>query len=397
MSKTLGQMAVIHYGKSPAEVLLEDGPYPIIGTGGVYGQASAFMFPSGIVVPRKGSLGNPQIIKSPFWPVDTTYAVIPNKNIDLSWLYYCLLNFDLTKLNEATGVPSISRDWLQKIRFYYPKPDQQRKIGAILSTIDQAIEKTELLINKYQQIKSGLMHDLFTRGVTAGGKLRPTREQAPELYKETPIGWFPNEWDVKTLLETFGASNIVNGPFGSDLLTSELHEEGIPVIYVQDIKPGLFSRVAWAHVTDQKALQLSFCNVKENDVLVAKVGSPPCDSCVYLSSYKAIVTQDVIRIRSVSSGMNAEYVSSFLNSELGRSLIRKISIEGTRERVSLTDFKRVLIPVAKPEEQEIIGNILFKYQRLIEMEKKRKFKYLAQKSGLMQDLLTGKVQVQVDQ
>jgi type I restriction enzyme, S subunit len=37
MNKKLGILADIHYGKSPSEVLLEDGAYPIVGTGGIYG------------------------------------------------------------------------------------------------------------------------------------------------------------------------------------------------------------------------------------------------------------------------------------------------------------------------------------------------------------------------
>ena len=41
------------------------------------------------------------------------------------------------------------------------------------------------------------MHDLFTRGVTADGKLRPPREQAPELYQETPVGWIPVEMGLR--------------------------------------------------------------------------------------------------------------------------------------------------------------------------------------------------------
>ena len=42
------------------------------------------------------------------------------------------------------------------------------------------------------------MHDLFTRGVTPDGKLRPTRAEAPQLYKESPLGWIPKEWEVTT-------------------------------------------------------------------------------------------------------------------------------------------------------------------------------------------------------
>ena len=83
-------------------------------------------------------------------------------------------------------------------RFYVPHPDppEQRKIARILTTLDNLIEKTEALIAKYQSIKQGMMHDLFTRGVDESGRLRPTHEQAPDLYKQSELGWIPKEWEV---------------------------------------------------------------------------------------------------------------------------------------------------------------------------------------------------------
>jgi type I restriction enzyme S subunit len=57
--------------------------------------------------------------------------------------------------------------------FPVPPPSQQRKIARILTTVDNLIEKTEALIAKYQAIKQGMMHDLFTRGVDEHGHLRP--------------------------------------------------------------------------------------------------------------------------------------------------------------------------------------------------------------------------------
>src|SRR5690606_25553795 len=225
----------------------------------------------------------------------------------------------------------------------------QSRIADVLDGIDTAIEKTEALIAKYQQIKAGLMHDLFTRGVLPNGQLRPPREQAPELYQETAIGWIPQEWNPVSLRELVGAGNIVNGPFGSDLLTSELKTEGVPVLYVQDIKPGFFSRVSSAHVSEQKANELAFCSVRKGDVLVAKVGAPPCDCCVYEYEQRAVVTQDVIRIRTTLD-VNSLFLASLLISTYGRKAIKRISIEGTRERVSLTEFKSLVFPVAPPDE-----------------------------------------------
>ncbi|MHC9062414.1 restriction endonuclease subunit S [Nitrospira sp. CMX1] len=197
MSKRLRDVAEVHYGRSPNEVLTEDSPIPIIGTGGIYGRASRAMYNGpAVVVPRKGSLGNPQYVDEPFWPVDTTYAVIPKTGIDAKWLYYSLDTFDLTKLNEATGVPSISCDWLYKVPVGSGEYGEQHRIAEILSTVDEAIEQTEALIAKYQRIKTGLMQDLFTRGVTPDGQLRPTRAKAPHLYREYHCGWIPKEWDM---------------------------------------------------------------------------------------------------------------------------------------------------------------------------------------------------------
>jgi len=81
---------------------------------------------------------------------------------------------------------------------------QQERIAEILSTVDEAIEGTEKLIAKHQQIKAGLMHDLFTRGLTPDGHLRPPHTERPDLYKDSPLGPIPKEWEVQRLRDTAG-------------------------------------------------------------------------------------------------------------------------------------------------------------------------------------------------
>ena len=191
-----------------------------------------------------------------------------------------------------------------------------------------------------------------------------------------------------------GSSACVNGPFGSDLLTAELRREGVPVLYVQDVKPGKFKRVSSANVTEVKAMQLAFCGVRQGDVLVAKVGSPPCDSCVYPSAERAMVTQDVIRVRPPPD-VDPSYLSELFNSPFGRKAVKRISIEGTRERVSLTAFKGLMLPVPPQVEQVGIGLRLKAVQEQIEAEECSRQKLRIQKLGHMQDLLTGKVAVKL--
>ena len=77
--------------------------------------------------------------------------------------------------------------------------------------MDDLIERTEALIAKYRAIKQGLMHDLLTRGVDASGRLRPPREEAPGLYRESAVGWVPREWEMVplvTLATSIGRNRI---------------------------------------------------------------------------------------------------------------------------------------------------------------------------------------------
>jgi type I restriction enzyme S subunit len=175
------------------------GPYPIYSSSasgdGKFGEYGKYMFDEELISWSVDGGGN--FFYRPKHKFSVTnvsgYMRIRSDRLDYHFLYYVLalqhrkLTFDYT----TKAHPSV-------IRKLYSVPvlskPVQLKITEILATLDTAIEKTESLIAKYQQIKAGLMYDLFTRGVTADGKLRPPRQQAPELYQETSIGWIPQEW-----------------------------------------------------------------------------------------------------------------------------------------------------------------------------------------------------------
>lgn len=90
--------------------------------------------------------------------------------VTVSFLYYllCLPEYRSHMLRIARGTTVLMLDMhaIKRIPIRAPKAKaEQDRIAEILSTLDEAIEQTEALIAKHQQIKAGLMHDLFTRGV----------------------------------------------------------------------------------------------------------------------------------------------------------------------------------------------------------------------------------------
>jgi type I restriction enzyme S subunit len=280
-----------------------------------------------------------------------------------------------------------------------PPLAQQRKIATILSTIDTAIEQTEALIEKYQHIKAGLMHDLFTRGVLPNGQLRPPREQAPELYQETAIGWIPREWEIvrmnKLAEDRKGSTTI--GPFGSDLVATDYQQEGVPIVFVRDVKESGFEWNSDTYVSHRKARQLAAHKVAAGDVLASKMGLPPCISCLYPDWMPdGVITADMIRLSPDKKSVNGHWLTSAINQDRVKRQIAAITAGVTRPKVTLADFRN--IRVAKPAltEQNRISDKLKLAQSMLDTELVRVSKLQVQKLGLMQDLLTGKVPVTVD-
>ena len=89
-SKIWNEVVTIKNGRDYKKVLVSDGGYPVVGTGGEIARASKYLCPENtIVVGRKGSINNPMLMKEKFWNVDTAFGVIPNSDY-LHYQYFYL-------------------------------------------------------------------------------------------------------------------------------------------------------------------------------------------------------------------------------------------------------------------------------------------------------------------
>lgn len=355
MSEPLRNLADIYYGKSPASVLVEESDIPIFGTGGEYGRASRALFNGpAIVVPRKGSLGNPHFVSVPFWAADTTYAVVPKPTIDARWLYYSLDAYDLTKLNEATGVPSINRDWLYRILFYRPLCSEQRHIAEILRTLDETIEQTEALIAKYQQIKAGLMHDLFTRGVTLDGRLRPPRDEAPQLYKQCPFGWIPKEWTLGRLIDYLDSNvGIKPGPFGSSITKDTYTPSGFRVYGQEQVIAGRLD-IGNYYISPQKFSELRGFEVLAGDVLISLVGTVGCVLVVEPPFEPGLINPRLMRLRPATGVVIPRYLKHLLLSSVIQRQLNVLAGGGTMPVINGKVIRRLYAPSIGVDEQRFI-------------------------------------------
>ena len=120
-------------------------------------------------------------------------------------LQYLLSSEGQQRLQDLMSGNAIRRLTLAKIkRFEIPVPPlpEQRMIAEILDTIDDAIQKTEAIIAKLEQVKQGLLHDLLTRGIDDNGELRDP-DRHPEQFKDSPLGRIPKAWKVRRIPALF--------------------------------------------------------------------------------------------------------------------------------------------------------------------------------------------------
>ena len=134
--KKMSEVCKIMNGKDYKQ--LSEGAIPVYGSGGImtYVNEYAYDKPS-VLIPRKGSIGNLFYVEKPFWTVDTIYWT----NIDASliipkFFYYFLTTKDLTKLNTAAGVPSLTQSMLYKIKIPLPPLSVQQRIVSILDRFE---------------------------------------------------------------------------------------------------------------------------------------------------------------------------------------------------------------------------------------------------------------------
>ena len=320
---------------------------------------------------------------------------------DTAYLFYVLADNSsfLNRRSQGSTFLAISENDLKifPVPWFYIK--KQKKIARILQTIDRTIEKTEALIDKYQQIKAGLMHDLFTRGIGPDGQLRPPREQAPELYQETPIGWIPKQWSYDRLESLLAPvpNNLRSGPFGSSLLKSELVEEGIPFLGIDNIHAERFDDKFRRFVSGRKFVELNKYAVRPRDVVITIMGTVGRSAVVPEDIGPALSSKHLWTMTFNSEVVFPELFCWQLNyASWVQSWFRKETQGGIMDAIQSRTLRTVVLPVIPMEEQRRIFDRYSAINFAIHAEDQRLEKLQKEKSGLMHDLLIGKVAVQVD-
>jgi len=159
--------AKIKNGKDQKSVLVDDGKYPILGTGGEFGRSSEFLYdkPS-VLLGRKGTIDKPQFIEEPFWTVDTLFYTEIESDVVPKFLFYLSTLIPFSLLQESSAVPSMTQDKLHNV--FLPKPSYEEQLE-IVTFLENELDKLNILnqlnlkqIQKLKEYRQSLISEAVT-------------------------------------------------------------------------------------------------------------------------------------------------------------------------------------------------------------------------------------------
>lgn len=282
-------------------------------------------------------------------------------------------------LGQGDAVVHINAKSLSSIVVAIPKPEEQKKIAAALADVDGLIESLEQLITKKQDMKTAAMQQLLT-----GKKRLPGFEPTTE-YQQTDVGLIPKDWELARLGDVADIDN-------ENLSSSTPSSYEIRYISLEDVNQG--NLLGFSTLQFRDAPSRARRKLKYGDVLLGTVRPNLKSHLLFIKEGSNFVcSTGFAAIRPYPHRANNEYIYSHLFSDVIERQIDKVLAGSNYPAISNSDVKSLFFPLPKIEEQKAIAAVLSDMDTEIGALEQRLVKTRSLKTGMMQELLTGKTRL----
>ncbi|MEK9500141.1 restriction endonuclease subunit S [Gaopeijia maritima] len=272
------------------------------------------------------------------------------------------------RVGQGSSVMHIYAHSIGRLRLLVPPLPEQRKIAEILSSVDDAITATQRVISQTDRVKKGLLQTLTTRGI---GHTR---------FKQTVIGEIPEAWKVARLGELFRRRQ-------------EGGLKGLPTLAVT-LDAGLVRREQLERRIDSELSVEDHLLVRDRDLVynTMRMWQGGCG----FAGEDGIVSPAYV-VAATKGALRSEYASFLFQSRAMINRFFSFSQGITRDRLRLywDHFSMVRMALPSPTEQREIAEVLASVEIGRDGSNRNLLRLTRLKRGLMQDLLTGRVRVQV--
>ena len=276
----------------------------------------------------------------------------------------------------TTGIRNLNYKEYLAWPILVPPLPEQKKIAAILSSVDDAIQATQAVIDQTRRVKQGLLQQFLTRGI---GHTR---------FKQTEIGDIPEEWDVRQIGKLF---KQVREPVSVE---KESHYQEIGI---RSHGKGIFHK---DKITGEKLGNKRVFWIEPNCLILNIVFA--WERAVALTNNQEkgmIASHRFPMFKPDEARILLPFIVLYFHSLKGMHALGSISPGGAGRNKTLSQkaFLKLPIPVPPLTEQTRIAEAISKIDNALGMGQQKLESLNRTKRGLMQDLLTGRVRVKPDE
>lgn len=172
-------------------IQVDEGGYPVIGSGGEFARASKYLYDGEVVLlGRKGTIDKPLYYEGQFWVVDTMFYGIPLNNCFGKYLYFQSRTIPFNRYSTNTALPSMTQTDLNSHSICLPTFAEQQCIASYLdkkcADIDKVIATQQRRIELLQELKQSTITHAVTRGLNPNVKMK---DSGVEWIGEVPEHW----------------------------------------------------------------------------------------------------------------------------------------------------------------------------------------------------------------
>lgn len=291
------------------------------------------------------------------------------------------------KMTGTSGRRRIPSAALSEVAIPLPPLPEQRKIAAILSSVDDAIDAAQAVIDQLQVVKKAMMAELLTRGLPG----RHTR------FKKTEIGEVPEEWEVRPLSEMLQGIDAGWSP-QCESTPPGFGEWG--VLKLSAVTSGVF------RPAESKALPAALeprpeLEVRDGDVVLARANGVLAlvgrSAIVRASPPRLMLSDKLLRLRTDPARMTPTFVHFALQIPPVRAQMTGTTGGSHMRNITQGSLRALSVPVPGLDEQVRIADALMRVEERVWEEESALRAVGAVKSALMSVLLTGELRVTPDE
>lgn len=334
----LGEFVNIKTGKLDANASSPDGLYPFFTCSKEPLKISSYSYDyKCVLVAGNGDL-NVKYYEGKFDAYQRTY-IIQSKDesiLDTRYLYWFLYKYveKLRELSIGGVIKYIKINNLTDPIILLPSVEDQKRIVKILNEADTLRQKRKQAIGLLDDYLKSVFLEMFG---------------SPEKNERG--------WKIKKINDIVGSQkySIRMGPFGSQLKKHELVDEGVKVIWIEDIVKNKFN---WLEkkgkcITSEKYNQLMGFRAEEGDILITNMGTIGRTAIVPKNFGKAIISSHLLKITPNTNIINSTFLSEYIKSDFASNYFDKVAHGQIMKGLNTTKIKDlpIIIPDIKLQDK----------------------------------------------